>query len=133
MKRDFWSEITYFYNGQIGNLFLSLSNLYRVNHAETCALVFALTPLSNVINRRDILMTCSAEQDLAVVQDFSTAGLATYKFHSISTVDSFLEMEDRQHRRTQQTPCRSMVPTILDLTGMKPPAHAGEVESRCFA
>jgi hypothetical protein len=70
MKRVCWTEITYFYNGQIGSLFGSTNNLYRINHAETCALVFALTLLPNLLNRREILMTCSELQGLAVVQTF---------------------------------------------------------------
>jgi hypothetical protein len=96
MKRDSWSEITSFSNGQIGNLFFSASNLYKVNRPERRALVFALTRLSNVIHKREILMTCSKLQDFAVAQSFFTARVATHKFHSISTADSSLEMEHRQ-------------------------------------
>jgi hypothetical protein len=108
MKRDFWSEITYFFNGQNGNLFLSASNLYKVNHAETCALVFTLTPLSNVINRREILMTGSELQDIAIAQTFSTAGLATHKFHSISRDESTVEMEDRQNEAVSRNADRNL-------------------------
>jgi hypothetical protein len=38
---------------------------------------------------------CSKLQDLAIVQDFVTAGLAMPKFHSISTADSVVGMDDR--------------------------------------
>jgi hypothetical protein len=77
-------------------LFFSASNLYRVNRPEKRGLVFALTPLSNVINKREILMTCSKLQDLAIVQKFVPTGLARHEFHSMATADSSLEMEHGQ-------------------------------------
>jgi hypothetical protein len=73
-----------------------MTNLYRVNHAKTCALIFALTPLSNVSNRRELLMTCSTLQDRAMVQSFVTADVVTHIFHSISIPNSSLVMEHRQ-------------------------------------
>jgi hypothetical protein len=108
MKRDRWSGIARFSNGQIGNLFFSAGNRYRLNRAETCALVFALTPLSNVIKRREILMTCSELQDLAILQNFSTTDLATHKFHSISTADSSPEMEHRQIEAVSRSADRNL-------------------------
>jgi hypothetical protein len=72
-------------------------------------LVFTLPSLSNVIDRRGKLMACSKLQDLVIVQRFFTAGVATQKYHSISTADSSLEMERRQRETVSKNSDRNLL------------------------